>query len=131
MQENVVLPAFQMDCRDWLVSTPADLGLPDEVAGAPLLAVLSSAVVEEGEFRSTRGVLTLGILDGEEPPSRPLSDGGVAAELIDSDDTGLRYLLPTPGGDLALLAEFTLPAGVDPRIVERVEALMTSFRWAA
>lgn len=131
MTGNVVLPAFQMDCRDWMVSTPEDLGLPDEVGGAPLLAVLSTVLLGDGEFRATRGVLTVGLLDGDEPPSRPLTDDCVASELVDTDENGLRYLMPAPSGEIALLAEFNLPDGPDPDVVERVESLMASFRWAA
>ena len=46
MSWDVVLPAFEMDCRDWLVVTPTTDGLPEEVGGAPLLAVLSTAVFD-------------------------------------------------------------------------------------
>jgi hypothetical protein len=31
---------------------------------------------------------------------------------------------------LALLAEFTMPDGIDVEIVRRIEMLMKSFRWA-
>jgi hypothetical protein len=77
-------------------------------------------------------VLTLGLLD---EGSRPVSrwDGGVAAELVDADsyDGTVRYLLPAPDGQLALLAEFTTTGTVDAEVHRRIEALMTSFRWAA
>jgi hypothetical protein len=43
----------------------------------------------------------------------------------------MRFMLPAPGGRLALLAEFAMPEGRDPEVVERVEDLMRSFKWAA
>lgn len=130
---DLVLPAFEMDCRDWLVVTPAEAGFPDEIAGAPLLAVLSTVVLGEAEFRETSGVLTVGLLDGDTPSTRPVGPDTVAAELIDYDDPSdsLRYVLPAPDGALALLAEFAMPHGPDAETVRRIEALMVSFRWAA
>lgn len=130
--KDLVLPAFAMDCRDWLVITPTQAGLPDEVAGAPLLAVLSTAVLGTDSFRSASAVLTVGLLDAD-VETRPVLGASVAAELVDWDgspDTR-RYVLPTPDGQLALVAEFTTPDGADAEVLERVEALMASFRWAA
>jgi hypothetical protein len=120
-----------MDCRDWLVVTPTQAGLPDEVAGAPLLAVLSTVVLGEASFRSASAVLTVGLLDSD-IPTRAVAAGSVAAELLDGDEPSdsRRYVLPTPDGQLALLAEFTAPDGADPEVVERIESLMASFRWA-
>ena len=129
--KDLVLPAFEMDCRDWLVATPAEAGLPDEIAGAPLLAVLSTVVLGTESFVPASGVITVGLLDDELPPSRPLSADSVAAELLDDDPECVRFLLPAPDLQLALLAEFTLPEGADPELLARVEALMLSFRWAA
>lgn len=131
--KDLVLPAFEMDCRDWLVVTPAEAGLPDEIAGAPLLAVLSTVALDDGEFAPASGVLTVGLLDDDLPASRPLEPGGVAAELLDPDDDlpSLRYVLPAPNRVLGLLAEFTMPEGAEPRLTDRVQALMRSFRWAA
>lgn len=129
---DLVLPAFAMDCRDWLVITPSQAGLPDEVAGAPLLAVLSTAVIGADSFRSASAVLTVGLLDAD-VMTRRVSGSAVAEELIDVDaapDTR-RYVLPTPDGQLALVAEFTMPDGADDDVVARIDALMTSFRWAA
>lgn len=130
---ELVLPAFEMDCRDWLVVTPADAGLPDEIAGAPLLAVMSTVVLDDEAFLPVSGVITIGLLDEELPPSRPVRPGSVAAELVEGpDDTGpgLRYLLPAPDQRLALLAEFTLSEGSTPAAAARIESLMASFRWA-
>ena len=134
MSWDVVLPAFEMDCRDWLVVTPSPDGLPEEVGGAPLLAVLSTAVFDETNFQSASGVLTIGWLDDE---SRQSSRAGVA-ELLDPDGQvdgelggwSMRYLVPSPDGQLGLLAEFTLGDRPDIEILRRVETLMASFRWA-
>jgi hypothetical protein len=129
---DLVLPAFEMDCRDWLVATPAEAGLPDELADAPLLAVLSTVVIGTDSFRPASGVLTVGLLDADAPLTRPIAGGCIAAELVDDvPESELRYLLPTPDHRLALLAEFTMPDGADPALIERIEALMVSFRWAA
>jgi hypothetical protein len=129
---DMVLPAFELDCRDWLVATPAEAGLPDEVAGAPLLAVLSTVVLGDDSFRAASGMLSVGLLD-EDVPARPVAEGSVAAEMIEADTPAdsLCYVLPAPEGQLALLAEFSMPDGADEEVVRRVEALMTSFRWAA
>jgi hypothetical protein len=131
LMRDLVLPAFAMDCRDWLVTTPAGAGLPDEVADAPLLAVLSTAVIDEASLRAATGVLTVGLLD-EQVPARPVAPGSIAARLVDDDDPeARRFLLPTPQGSLALLAEFTASDGFDPELDARVDALMVSFHWAA
>ncbi|MEO8888903.1 MAG: hypothetical protein ABI429_06385 [Jatrophihabitantaceae bacterium] len=131
--KDLVLPAFEMDCRDWLVVTPAEAGLPDEIAGAPLLAVLSTVVIGADSFVPASGVLTVGLLDDDVPPTRRLAPDCIAAELVDTDDTDdcVRYVLPAPDQRLALLAEFTLTEGTDPDVVQRIESLMVSFRWAA
>jgi hypothetical protein len=139
---DLVLPAFKMDCRDWLVVTPSEAGLPEELGGSPLLAVLSTVVLGDGAFVPASGVLTVGLLEEDLPPSRPV--GGpdcVAAELLDGDEadgdevTGaaasVRYLLPAPDRRLALLAEFTLSEGSSPEATGRIESLMASFRWTA
>lgn len=130
---NLALPAFAMDCRDWVVVAPADAGLPDELDGAPLLAILSTAVICAGGFHPASGLLTLGLLgDGVDGDTRALGGDTPAAELVDDeDDDCLRFVLPAPSGPLAVLAEFTLHDGLDPAVVSRVESLMRSFRWAA
>jgi hypothetical protein len=123
-----------MDCRDWLVARPEETGLREELAGSPLVAVLSTAIIESDDLRTVGAVLTLGLLDdGPAPPSD--FDGGVALQLhdpeVDADDRVVRYLLPSPAGSLALLAEFTLGRAADPEASRRIQALMASFRWAA
>lgn len=131
--KDLVLPAFEMDCRDWLVVTPLDAGVPDEVAGAPVLVMLSTLVIGEDILREASGVLTVGLLDDDGPPSRQIARDCVAMELLDSDAApdSLQYVLAAPEGRLALLAEFTMPDGADGEVVRRIESLMTSFRWAA
>jgi hypothetical protein len=131
--KDLVLPAFEMDCRDWLVVTPAEAGLPDEIAGAPLLAVLSTVILGAESFVPASGVLTVGLLDDDVPPTRRLGPDCIAAELVDSEDSDdcVRYVLPAPDQRLALLAEFTLSEGTDPDVIQRIESLMVSFRWAA
>jgi hypothetical protein len=93
---DLVLPVFAMDCRDWLVTTPGESGLPDEIAGAPLLAVLSTVVVTDGEFRTAGGVLTVGLLDAGRPASPRC--GRVAERIEDTGEDAhfRRYLLPAP-----------------------------------
>lgn len=129
--KDLVLPAFELDCRDWLVVTPDEAGLPDEVAGSPLLAVLSTVVLGADEFRPASGVLTVGLMDEDELPTRALADGCAAAELLDGEDGQRRFVMPAPNGRLALVAEFSMPEGEDTEVTDRIESLMTSFRWAA
>lgn len=131
--QDLVLPSFEMDCRDWLVATPDTTGIPEEVDGAPLLAVLSTAVIDAAGLRPASGVLTVGLMDDDVQAIRTLDEDSPAAEIVDefSDTDVLRFVLPAPSGPLALLAEFTLPDGPDREVVDRVESLMRSFRWAA
>lgn len=130
--QDLVLPDFEMNCQDWVVVTPEESGLPDEFCGAPLLAVLSTVVIGADSFTPASGVVTLGLPDGE-AAVRPTGDDCIAALLVDGEsaDTEMRYVVPTPDGRLALLVEFALPDGPEAEIVDRVESLMRSFRWAA
>lgn len=130
--QDLVLPSFEMDCRDWLVATPDATGIPDEVDGSPVLAVLSTAVIDADGLRPASGVLTVGLMD-DDVPAITLDANSPAAEIVeeDADADVLRFVLPAPTGPLALLAEFTLPGGHDRDVVDRVESLMRSFRWAA
>jgi hypothetical protein len=133
--KDLVLPAFEMDCRDWLVVSPTEAGLPEDVAGAPLLAVLSTVVIDE-DLREATGALTVGLLDdSEELEIREVAPGAAAHELMDEDATPgtRRYVMPAPGLQrLALLAEFVVGASSDDgELDRRVEKLMQSFRWQA
>jgi hypothetical protein len=127
---DLVLPAFELDCRDWLVVGPQEAGLPDDLAGAPLLAVLSTVLIDEDLAEAT-GALTVGVLDdGETLPLRQVAPGAPAYELDDQSDAGTRrYVMPAPGGHhLALVAEFVVADG-RAELGRRVEQLMASFRW--
>ena len=128
---DLVLPAFEMDCRDWLVVDPTEAGLPQDVAGAPLLAVLSTVVIEE-DLREATGALTVGVLeDDDDLEVRAVAPGSAAFELVDhSASPGTRrYVMPAPGVQrLALLAEFVV-GPVRDELDVRVERLMESFRW--
>jgi hypothetical protein len=135
MSSEITLPAFELDCRDWLVARPEEAGLPDEVAGTPLVAVLSTAVVGRTDLQSVTAMLTLGLLDDDEPPGVAGTDSPTTqarpARLLDAEDGTVRYLIPTPDGRMALVAEFDHGPIVDPECDRRVRALMASFRWAA
>jgi hypothetical protein len=128
---DLVLPAFEMDCRDWMVLSPADAGMPEDVEGAPLLAVLSTLVVED-DIREATGALTVGIIDdGEDLATRQVAPGAAAHELLDVEPVPgtRRYVMPAPNQRLALLAEFVVEPDADALLDRRVEKLMTSFRW--
>jgi hypothetical protein len=131
---DLVLPAFEMDCRDWMVVSPRDAGLPDEVVDVPLLAVLSTVVIDD-DVREATGALTVGILDEDEDlPVRPVDPQSPAQELVDVDELPgtRRFVMPVPNQHLALLAEFVVQddAGLsDEELDQRVEKLMASFRW--
>ena len=132
---DLVLPAFEMDCREWMVVSPTEAGLPDDVAGAPLLAVLSTAIIDY-DIREATGALTVGLIDDDEDLEvRQVAPGAAAHELLDEDSTPgtRRYVMPAPGDQkLALLAEFVMSRGeAEDELGQRVEALMTSFRWQA
>ena len=130
---DLVLPAFEMDCRDWMVVSPSEAGLPEDVAGAPLLAVLTTMVIED-DIREATGALTVGIIDDDEDLEvRAVAPGAAAQELLDFDRAPgtRRYVMPAPGQRLALLAEFVVANDAEDELDRRVEALMTSFRWQA
>ena len=132
--QDLVLPSFEMDCRDWLVATPDETGIPEEVDGAPLLAVLSTAVIDADGLLSAPAASSLSASWTTTCQAVRTFDDSPAAEIVEAEDTDadvLRFVLPAPSGPLALLAEFTLPEGRDRDVVDRVESLMRSFRWAA
>jgi hypothetical protein len=126
-----------MDCRDWLIVTPSETGLPEEVAGTPLLAVLSTVVLDADDFRSVSAVLTVGLLDdedqriGADPYYLAAAEEGEDRDGAERSDGSARYVVPTPDGQLAVLAEFTVTGRADSEINKRIDALMASFRWAA
>jgi hypothetical protein len=130
--QAVELPAFELDCRDWLVATPADGTVPEEIAGAPVVAVLSTVVIGALDLEPASAVLSIGLLDEPVDAIRIDSDSPVA-ELIDVDfAVGLaRYVVPAPDGKLALLAELSCGDDCGDELMRRFEKLMTSFRWAS
>src|SRR3954451_8992372 len=96
---DLVLPAFEMDCREWLVVGPTEAGLPEDVAGAPLLAVLSTVVIAE-DLEEATGALTVGMLDDDEDLDiREVAPGAAAYELVEEVLTPgtRRYVIPAPG----------------------------------
>jgi hypothetical protein len=131
---DLVLPAFEMDCREWLVVSPSEAGMPDDVDGAPLLAVLSTMVIED-DIREATGALTVGVLeDDDELDTREVAPGAAARELVDFDPMPRtrRFVMAAPGGQrLALLAEFVVAGDAEDELSGRVERLMESFRWQA
>jgi hypothetical protein len=136
-KSDLVLPAFELDCREWMVVSPSEAGLPEDVNGAPLLAVLSTMVIED-DIREATGALTVGLLDDDGIDARPVTPGAAAQELLDDDSAPRtrRFVMPSPGtmhqgNQLALLAEFVLEHDTDDELDRRVEALMSSFRWQA
>jgi hypothetical protein len=123
-----------MDCRDWLVVSPREAGLPADVADVPLLAVLSTVVIDD-DVREATGALTVGLLDEDEDLAvRTVDPESPAKELVDADQLPgtRRFVMPAPNQQLALLAEFVVQddAGLtDDELDQRVEKLMASFRW--
>jgi hypothetical protein len=126
------LPAFELDCRDWLVATPEDGTVPEEIAGAPVVAVLSTVVIGVVDLEPASAVLSIGLLDEPVDAIRIATDSPVA-ELIDVDFAlgSARYVVPAPVGQLALLAEFSGGHGCADELLHRFQRLMTSFRWAS
>jgi len=125
------LPAFELDCRDWLIATPEDGSVPEEIGGTPVVAVLSTAVIGEDDILPASAILSIGLLD-EPVDCAQLDAGSPVAELIDFDETigAARYVVPAPDGKLALLAEFS--AGCEcSDLLTRFDQLMASFRWAS
>ena len=154
MTVDLNLPAFGLDCRDWLVATEAEGLVVEPTDGAPVVAVLSTAVVVGDELVSARAVLSLALLD-DEPHEFDLYDAGRdqpgLSHRSDADgravrDTGnqdicvldaqwsegyARFAVPAPGGELAVVAEFSSAPDPSPELIDRFYDLVTSFHWAA
>ncbi|HEY2042983.1 MAG TPA: hypothetical protein VGH11_09920 [Jatrophihabitans sp.] len=134
--QSMELPAFELDCRDWLVATPEDGTVPEEIGGAPVVAVLSTVFIGADDLEPASAVLSIGLLD-EPVATIPMPGNGApdspVAELIDIDHASgsARYVVPAPEGQLALLAEFSAGQACDVELIQRFERLMTSFRWAS
>ncbi|WP_375491537.1 hypothetical protein [uncultured Jatrophihabitans sp.] len=135
---DLVLPAFMMDCRDWMVVSAEEAGLASDLDDVPTVAVLSTMVIDD-DIREATGALTVGLLDDDEPlDTRQVAPGAEALELLDTDaEPGTRrYVMPAPTmidgpQNLALLAEFVLEDSVssEDELSRRIDALMSSFRW--
>ena len=77
-------------------------------------------------------MLTVGLMDDDVQAIRTLDgDARPPSRRRLRGRRVLRFVLPAPSGPLALLAQFTMPDGHDQEVVDRVESLMRSFRWAA
>jgi hypothetical protein len=150
MTVDLNLPAFGLDCREWLVATEAEGLVAEPTDGAPIVAVLSTAVVVGYDLMSARAVLSLALLDGEDPHDSNFSDADfVHADLGDDDDQHgvaaqdicvleaqwsdgyARFAVPAPGGELAIVAEFSSAPNPSAELIDRFYDLVTSFRWAA
>ncbi len=141
---DLVLPAFMMDCRDWMVVSPQDAALDAQLEDVPTVAVLSTMVID-GDIHEATGALTVGLLDGDEPlDTREVAPGADALEVLGGDvmPGTRRYVMPAPGQfdgtqNLALVVEFVVDdaatpgsaAASDEELNRRVDALMSSFRW--
>jgi len=168
MTVDLNLPAFGLDCREWLVATEAEGLLDEQPDGAPVVAVLSTAVIVGNELVSARAVLSLALLENDDPHefagqhefggqqefagqddiSSQLDILGAAehATAHDAIDAGTqdicvldaqwsdgyaRFAVPAPGGELAVVAEFSSAPDPSPELIDRFYDLVTSFRWAA
>lgn len=128
---DLVLPAFELDCRDWIVVSPEEAGMPEDVDGAPLLAVLSTLVIGDSDICEATGALTVGVIDDDDLATREVAPGASAHLLLDAESVPgtRRYVMPAPNQQLALLAEFVVADCDTDELDQRVDALMTSFRW--
>jgi hypothetical protein len=144
MTVDLNLPAFGLDCREWLVATEAEGLVAEPTDGAPIVAVLSTAVVVGYDLMSARAVLSLALLDGEDPHDSDF----LTSDLDDDDhhdvaaqdicvleaqwsDGYARFAVPAPGGELAIVAEFSSAPNPSAELIDRFYDLVTSFRWAA
>ena len=129
---DLVLPAFEMDCRDWIVASPDEAGIPDDLEGAPILAALSTVLIGDADLVEVTGVLTVGLLDEDtvdDLDTRQVAPGAVAHELLASEPLpdSIRYFMPAPDRRLAVIAEFAPTPDIELQC--RIESLMASFRW--
>ena len=52
---DLVLPAFEMDCRDWIVLSPTDAGLPEDVTIAHKTGTMPGTLNDVGIITSPDG----------------------------------------------------------------------------
>ena len=135
MSTEVDLPAFALDCREWLVATDADGVLDDEICDGPVLAILSTVVIADDCFHSATAAISLAVLDDEDRRRFTSQPPGFNADPLLSDadwETGhARYFAPAPGGDFALMAEFSSEPNPPLELTARFHELLASFTWAA
>jgi hypothetical protein len=133
MNIDVELPEFTLDCRDWLVATEADGVFDDEICEGPVLAILSTVVIEAGQFHAATTVISLALLGDEFRGDLGVGPIGFNADRLLSDadwETGhARYVAPAPNGDLALVAEFSSEADPPLELSARFHELLASFNW--
>jgi hypothetical protein len=91
MTVELNLPTFALDCRDWLVTTEAENVMAEHADAAPVVAVLSTALVVGDELVSAQAVLSLALLDEDaEIAFADAADNnaaaGLAADGPDADD---------------------------------------------
>jgi hypothetical protein len=130
--QAIKLPAFELDCRDWLVATPEDGTVPEEIGGVPVVAVLSTVCIGADDLEPASAVLSIGLLD-EPVATTPITSESPVAQLIDIDHASgsARYVVPAPEGELALLVEFSAGQACDAELLRRFQQLMASFCWAS
>ena len=156
MSIDLSLPTFALDCREWLVATEADGILPDDIGGVAVLAVLSTGIVAEGDLQSASAVFSLGLLDDEVDEFDRIVGAEVVDGFTDTvDDLDItqkhdaatdqgpevyvhdvdwaaghaRFVVPSPDGSLAVIAEFSSATMPSPELVDRFHRLVESFRW--
>jgi hypothetical protein len=109
-----------------------DAGLPEDVSGSPLLAVLSTVLIED-DLLEAQGALSVGFTEGaDELETRAVAPDAPAQELVgmDASPGTQRYVIPAPNGHpLALVAEFSVSEDRGSALAERIRRLMRSFRW--
>lgn len=135
MSLDIELPAFALDCREWLVARETDGVLGDEICAGPVLAVLSTVVIENDAFYYATAVISLALLGDDDRNALGNGVGGFQADLRLSDvdwDTGnARYFAPAPNASVALMAEFSSEPNPPLELTARFHELLASFRWAA
>src|SRR5690242_18955794 len=108
--------------------------MPEDIAGSPLLAVLSTVVIED-DLEEAKGALCVGLTEcADELESCDVAPGAPVRELVGTDATPgtRRFVIPAPNGHpLALVAEFVISDRARTALGERIQKLMCSFRWQA
>lgn len=143
MTAELHLPDFELDCREWLVATEAGGDFPDDVDGMPVIAMLSTAVAERSTLHVATAVLGLGLLDdvrltpAATAPSSGTEGGedqrhrgaDVCVADVHWDNGHAHYVLPVPGGELVVVAEFRSEPDPPLILVQRFHALLRSLCW--